>query len=96
MQIRYKDGEEWLSAELPTECPLCGGSVEKNQWKKEDKHPDYKCNNKDCRCGFWIPKPKKPTHQLQPTASNTAELVMLNSILAELKNISELLKPTHL
>ena len=70
MEFSYKELGLWKRihfAKLENfNCPLCGGIVEENKYKKEDKHPDYKCTNGVCNTAFWIPKVKQQAHQLKP------------------------------
>jgi len=100
MQVMYKDSGLWKTIELPKDCPLCGQIVEKNQYKTEDKHPDYKCTNREkgldgkyeCGCGFWVAKEKKPAHQIKQTPSTANQEVLLQQIrdaLVELVSLNE-------
>jgi len=80
-----------------TLCPICGQPTEVNPFKKEPKHPDYKCSNKtkgtdgkwECGAGFWKPTPRQPAHQLKPTPVNTGTQILLSNILETLKQIEK-------
>lgn len=96
MDLSYKHEGIWNIVDLEAggECPVCGQPVQVNKYKKEDKHPDLKCTNRnktmsgdyECGAGFWKPKPKKPAHQLSATPSAPA------AVSIELSNISNQLK----
>jgi len=79
-------------------CSKCGAETEYKKGvskKTGNAWEGYKCMDTNCNNMDFINKPKQ-THQLQQTPSNTGELVMLNSILTELKEIKGLLRENQL
>ena len=92
MLVNYKIDGLWKTENL-TQCAKCGGAIIPNKYKKEDKHPDFKCDNAsktadgnyECGMGFWKPKEKPQQPITQPT--ETASL--LRAILATLIEIRD-------
>lgn len=73
MIVNWKKDGKWVVENL-INCPVCDSPIEVNKYKKEDKHPDYKCSNRnkdangeyECGMGFWKPKDKSKPTQIQP------------------------------
>ena len=94
MIVNHKTELGWQNMNLDlgtTTCPKCDTLIEMNKWKKQDKHPDFRCGSKECGNGFWKPK-QKTIHGVKPS-SDVPTMIMISKILETCKEILKYVKP---